>query len=92
MFDIVKYFVYKMQNSSRRFLGLAKSGKGIHEGVIPIQRIRLVDEATRMVRNAILGGKLEPGTRLRQAELANQLGISRTPLREALMKLDQTAR
>jgi DNA-binding GntR family transcriptional regulator len=57
--------------------------------VIPIQRIRLVDEATRIVRNAILGGKLAPGTRLRQAELADQLGISRTPLREALMKLEQ---
>lgn len=42
-----------------------------------------------MVRNAILGGKFSPGTRLRQAGLADQLGISRTPLREALMKLEQ---
>lgn len=59
------------------------------DDVIPIQRVRLVDEATRLVRNAILGGKLPPGTRLRQAGLADQLGISRTPLREALMKLEQ---
>lgn len=59
------------------------------EGVIPIRRIRLVDEATRIVRDAILKGKLAPGTRLRQVELANQLGISRTPLRESLMKLEQ---
>jgi DNA-binding GntR family transcriptional regulator len=57
--------------------------------VIQIQRIRLVDEATRVVRNAILGGKFAPGTRLRQGPLADQLGISRTPLREALMKLEQ---
>ena len=59
------------------------------DGVIPIRRIRLVDEASRIVRDAILEEKLAPGTRLRQAELANQLGISRTPLRESLMKLEQ---
>ncbi len=58
-------------------------------GVIPIRRIRLVDEATRAVREAILTGRLAPGTRLRQAELAEQMGVSRTPLREALMKLEQ---
>jgi DNA-binding GntR family transcriptional regulator len=37
----------------------------------------------------ILTGKLPAGTRLRQADLADQLRISRTPLREALMKLEQ---
>ncbi len=41
------------------------------------------------MRDAILKGKVRPGNRLRQAELANQLGISRTPLRESLMKLEQ---
>lgn len=58
-------------------------------GVIPIQRMRLVDEATRVIRDMILTEKLPAGTRLRQADLAEQLGISRTPLREALMKLEQ---
>jgi len=58
-------------------------------GVVPIRRTRLVDEATRVIRDAILVGKLPAGTRLRQADLANQMGISRTPLREALMKLEQ---
>lgn len=58
-------------------------------GVIPIRRTRLVDEATRVLRNMILTGKLLAGTRLRQADLADQMGISRTPLREALMKLEQ---
>lgn len=57
--------------------------------VIPIRRIRLVDEATRVVRDMILSGTLPAGTRLRQADLADRLGISRTPLREALMKLEQ---
>ncbi|MBI4589202.1 MAG: GntR family transcriptional regulator [Candidatus Rokubacteria bacterium] len=55
----------------------------------PLKRIRLVDEAARALREAILRGELPPGTRLRQLQLAARLGISRTPLREALMKLEQ---
>lgn len=58
-------------------------------GVTPIRRMRLVDEAARLIRDMILSGKLGGGTRLRQVDLAGQLGISRTPLREALMKLEQ---
>ena len=58
-------------------------------GVVPIRRMRLVDEATRAMRDMILTGALPAGTRLRQADLADKMGISRTPLREALMKLEQ---
>ena len=57
--------------------------------VSPLKRTRLVDEAARTLREAILMGELASGTRLRQVQLASQLGISRTPLREALMKLEQ---
>ncbi len=57
--------------------------------VTPLKRTRLVDEAARALREAILNGELSSGTRLRQVQLATQLGISRTPLREALMKLEQ---
>lgn len=55
----------------------------------PLKRTRLVDEAARSLREAILIGKIPPGTRLRQVQVATDLGISRTPLREALMKLEQ---
>jgi DNA-binding GntR family transcriptional regulator len=55
----------------------------------PIKNVRLVDEATRLIRELILTGKLPPGAQLRQEDLAQQLTISRTPLREALMKLEQ---
>jgi DNA-binding GntR family transcriptional regulator len=55
----------------------------------PINNTRLVDQATRAIRELILAGKLPPGTRLRQEDLAEQMTISRTPLREALMKLEQ---
>lgn len=57
--------------------------------VVPIRRMRLVDEASRVIRDMILTGKLLAGTRLRQADLADQMEISRTPLRESLMKLEQ---
>lgn len=39
------------------------------------------------VRNAILDGELAPGTVMSQVSLADELGVSRTPLREALRML-----
>jgi len=66
-----------------------RSGSGDALGVTRIHRVRLVDAATSQVRDMILAGTLAPGTRLRQVDLAGRMGISRTPLREALMKLEQ---
>jgi DNA-binding GntR family transcriptional regulator len=43
--------------------------------------------ATELIRQAILDGRLEPGSRLKEQELAHELGISRTPVREALLML-----
>ena len=43
--------------------------------------------ATGLIRTAIFEGHLEPGQRLKEGELAQNLGISRTPVREALMVL-----
>ena len=40
------------------------------------------------LREAILEGKLEPGQRLMEVQLAEQLGVSRTPVREAIRKLE----
>ena len=57
--------------------------------VVPLMRRRLVDEATQALRDAILNGRLPSGTRLRQTELASRLAISRTPIREALGRLQQ---
>lgn len=57
--------------------------------VSPLKRTRLVDRAASVLREGILNGRLAAGTRLRQMELARRLAISRTPLREALMKLEQ---
>src|SRR5690606_4762822 len=40
------------------------------------------------LREGIVEGRLEPGRRIREAELAAWLGISRTPLRYALSRLE----
>ena len=43
--------------------------------------------ATELIREAIVDGRLEPGERLKEEELAREMGISRTPIREALLML-----
>lgn len=45
------------------------------------------DAVTHILREAILDGTLEPSTWLREAELARELSVSRTPIREALRHL-----
>lgn len=40
------------------------------------------------LRQAILTGKLEPAQRLMEVQLADELGVSRTPVREAIRKLE----
>lgn len=45
------------------------------------------ERAYSILRDEIVTAKLEPGRRLSENELAEQLGISRTPVREALARL-----
>ena len=52
-------------------------------------RVLLRDEAYARLRDAILDGTLEAGEQLRDAELSAWLGISRTPIREALARLEE---
>lgn len=49
----------------------------------------LVDEAYRSLGGAIVDGRLRAGDRLRDVELAALMGISRTPVREALQRLER---
>jgi len=55
--------------------------------VEPLQIETVVDRVYASIRERILEGEFPHGTRLRQEALAAELGVSRTPLREALRRL-----
>ena len=52
-------------------------------------RVRLVDEVVAVLRDRIYEGHFAPGAPLRQEQLAAELRVSRTPLREALRMLER---
>jgi DNA-binding GntR family transcriptional regulator len=54
------------------------------EAPAPIARRSLHDQVVGRVRDLITDGTLEPGSRIKEGQLGAQLGVSRTPLREAL--------
>jgi DNA-binding GntR family transcriptional regulator len=53
----------------------------------PIVRRSLHDEVASRVRDMIIEGSLAPGARIYEEQLAKALGVSRTPMREALKTL-----
>jgi len=53
-----------------------------------LEHASLRRRATDTLRSAIVAGRLQPGDRLKEVELAEQLGISRAPVREALRQLE----
>src|SRR4051794_35081703 len=55
----------------------------------PLDRDLLRDRGYAALREAIVDGTLAPGERLRDPELCAWLGLSRTPVREALGRLEQ---
>ncbi len=54
-----------------------------------LKRSLLREHAYESIRDAIVEGTLAPGERLRDSELEAWLGISRTPIREALLQLER---
>jgi DNA-binding GntR family transcriptional regulator len=54
---------------------------------LPLRRAQLSDEVAGHLRAAIMSGALRPGTFIRLDETAAKLGVSVTPVREALLKL-----
>lgn len=55
----------------------------------PVAREPTASVIARRIRNAIIDGVLAPGTQLTEMRLAEQLGVSRAPVREALQRLIQ---
>jgi DNA-binding GntR family transcriptional regulator len=65
---------------------------GDGDGMLAMEPPRSAEEAvTDALRQAIREGVLAPGQRLAQADLAEQLGVSRIPLRDALRRLEAEA-
>lgn len=55
------------------------------DSTLPVQTVH--EAVLERMRHLILSGQLRPGERLVQGELAARLGVSRTPIREALYRL-----
>ena len=53
-----------------------------------LDSLSLRERVYRALRDALVAGELAPGARLRDQELAARLGVSRTPVREALQRLE----
>lgn len=52
--------------------------------VVPVSRRTLHDDLVGQIRDLIVEGELAPETRIHEGQLGQALGVSRTPLREAL--------
>src|ERR687894_223377 len=59
----------------------------IPPGTPAVDRSLLRDDVYRRLRDAIVDGTFRPGEQLKDGELADWLGVSRTPVREALLRL-----
>lgn len=64
-------------------------GNGMSDPLaMKVEARSLVDVVAERIEEAIISGKLEPGSRLSEQALAASLGVSRGPLREAIRRLE----
>jgi DNA-binding GntR family transcriptional regulator len=56
--------------------------------LLQLDRSSLKAQSTDLLRNHIVGGRIPPGTKLVEREVAELLGVSRMPARDALMDLE----
>ncbi len=59
-----------------------------NDSLSPVPQSSLADIVTAQLRAAIVAGQLPPGERLTEPALAERLGVSRSPVREALKQLE----
>jgi DNA-binding GntR family transcriptional regulator len=58
-------------------------------GAVAGRRVDRATQAYRQLRELIVHGRLAPGARIIETEVASRLGVSRTPVRAALQRLQQ---
>ena len=64
-----------------------RQGRELTTPLRPISSPLLIEEIARVLRERIIEGAMPSGTRLSEREIGGKLGVSRTPLREALRLL-----
>ncbi|MCR3727777.1 DNA-binding GntR family transcriptional regulator [Streptomyces umbrinus] len=57
------------------------------DAIRPVRRTLLRERAYEAIKDAIVAGEIEPGAVVRDGELAERLGLSRAPVREAFSRL-----
>lgn len=67
-----------------QYIGYMKT----HTSIQAINRRTLSDQVYYSLRTAIISLELEPGQKIRDMDLAEQFNVSRTPIREALKRLE----
>jgi DNA-binding GntR family transcriptional regulator len=65
------------------------SANDFSDPLVPAPKHSLADDVVERLRKAIWSGRLAPDERLREEELAEFLGVSRGPIREALTRLER---
>ena len=56
---------------------------------VRIERTYLKDQVTELLRDYLIGGNIAPGTKLVERDIAERLGVSRAPARDALLQLER---
>jgi DNA-binding GntR family transcriptional regulator len=75
-----------MLRQNQRFRRAAQISLGKHKALTKT-KTSLTDQAYQQLRNRIITGQLPPGSEMSELELADNLAMSKTPVREALGRL-----
>jgi len=77
-----------MNDGERSSTGLDNTASGREAPVFFADPGLIRDRVVEALRDAIVTGRLKPGERIRERDLVRSLGISRSPLREAIRTLE----
>ncbi len=66
-----------------------RGANALEAGTGESMRISRTDEAYRVLKAEIMANRMPPGFQAMETELAEQMGISRTPIREAIIRLSE---
>lgn len=81
------YFRFNRQDMAKKQLSLGSDK--IQDQSIKLERNYLKDQVTDLLRDHLVRGIIAPGTKVGERDIAEQLGVSRAPARDALMQLEK---